>query len=149
MTGVTSGAGTAFPSGAPVFTPVFSWACIKYNCTRRDWRYQGGNQNPYIEEQPTQWPWEKVQKDKQRSTKHTHKTKDRVTGTPLKTGVNTGAGSYWTKGSSSLSWSHHFENLTVMEYLCHKWPRICSTCCKHFPVFSWFLTNNRAFNFEV
>jgi len=29
---------------------------------------------------------EKVQKDKQRSTKHTNKTKDRVTGTPLKIG---------------------------------------------------------------
>jgi len=37
---------------------------------------------------------------------------------------------YWS------SWSHHFESftiatmtwLTVMEYLCHKWPRICSTC---------------------
>ena len=28
-----------------------------------------------------------VQKDKQWSTKHTHETKDRVTGTPLKTGV--------------------------------------------------------------
>jgi hypothetical protein len=28
----------------------------------------------------------KVQKDKQRSTKHTHKTKDRVTRTPLNTG---------------------------------------------------------------
>jgi hypothetical protein len=27
----------------------------------------------------TQWPKEKVQKEKQRSTKHTHKTKDRVT----------------------------------------------------------------------
>ena len=44
-----------------------------------------GNQNPYIEEeQTTQWPKEKVQKDKQRSTKHIHKTKDRVTRTPLK-----------------------------------------------------------------
>ena len=32
-----------------------------------------GNQNPYIEEQTTQWPKEKVQKDKERSTKHTHK----------------------------------------------------------------------------
>ena len=31
------------------------------------------------------------QKDKQQSTKHTHKTKDRVTRTPLKTGVNSGA----------------------------------------------------------
>ena len=32
------------------------------------------------------WPNEKVQKDKQRSIKHTYKTKDRVTRTPLKTG---------------------------------------------------------------
>jgi len=31
-------------------------------------------------------PKEKEQKDKQRSTKHTHKTKYRVTQTPLKTG---------------------------------------------------------------
>ena len=31
----------------------------------------GGNQNPYIEEeQTTQWPKEKGQKDKQRSSKH-------------------------------------------------------------------------------
>ena len=49
---------------------------------------------------------------------------------------------YW------LSWSHHFKNctvatmtwLTVMEYLCHKWPRICSACRKHFPVLSSFMT---------
>ena len=46
-----------------------------------------GNQNPYIEEeQTTQWPKEKVQKYKQRSTKHTYKAKERVTRTPLKTG---------------------------------------------------------------
>jgi len=38
------------------------------------------------EGQTTQWSKEKVQKDKQRSTKHTHKTKDRVTRTPPKTG---------------------------------------------------------------
>jgi len=38
-----------------------------------------GNQNPYIEEQTTQWPKEKVQKDKQRSSNHTHNTKDRAT----------------------------------------------------------------------
>jgi len=38
------------------------------------------NQNPYIEEeQPTQWPQEKVQKEKQRYITHTYKTKDRVT----------------------------------------------------------------------
>jgi len=54
---------------------------------RRVWIYQRGNQNPYIEEeQTTQWPKEKAQKDKQRSTKYTLKTKDRVTRTPLKTG---------------------------------------------------------------
>ena len=54
---------------------------------RRAWRYQRGNQNPFIEEQTTQWQ-KKVQKDKQRSTKHTYKTKDRATRTwtPLKTG---------------------------------------------------------------
>jgi hypothetical protein len=39
-----------------------------------------GYQNPYIEEdQTTQWPKEKVQNDKQRSTKHTYNTKDRAT----------------------------------------------------------------------
>jgi hypothetical protein len=42
---------------------------------------------PYIEEeQTTQWPKRNCTKDKQRSTKHTYKTKDRVTRTPLKTG---------------------------------------------------------------
>jgi hypothetical protein len=50
----------------------------------KDFTVQRGNQNLSIEEeQTTQWPKEKVQKDKQRSTKHTHKTKDRVTRTPL------------------------------------------------------------------
>jgi hypothetical protein len=44
-------------------------------CARRAWRYQWGNQNPYIEEeQTTQWPKEKGQKDKQQSTKHRHET---------------------------------------------------------------------------
>jgi len=42
------------------------------------------------EEQTTQWPKEKVQKDKQLSTKDTHKTKDRVKRTPLKTGGELG-----------------------------------------------------------
>ena len=54
---------------------------------RRVWKYQMGNQNPSIEEwQATQWPNEKGQQDKQRSTKHRHKTKDRVTWPPLKSG---------------------------------------------------------------
>ena len=59
---------------------------------RRVWRYQIVNQNPYIEEeQATQWPKEKLQKDKQQFTKHTYNTKDQVTRTPLKPGVNSGA----------------------------------------------------------
>jgi hypothetical protein len=48
--------------------------------------------------QTKQWPKDrqnngqkkKYKNIKQRSTKHTHKTKDRVTQTPLKTGVNSG-----------------------------------------------------------
>jgi hypothetical protein len=51
---------------------------------RRVWRYQRGNQNSYIEEEHNGQK-KKVQKDKQRSTKHTHNIKDRVTRTPLKT----------------------------------------------------------------
>jgi hypothetical protein len=30
--------------------------------------------------------------------------------------------------------------LTILEYLCHKSPQICSTCHKHFPVLSSFMT---------
>jgi hypothetical protein len=37
-----------------------------------------GDKNRYIERQTTQWPKEKVHKDKQRSRKHTQKTKDRA-----------------------------------------------------------------------
>ena len=45
------------------------------NCfmgARRVWRYQKGNQT-------TRWPKENLQKDKRWSTRHTHKTKVRVT----------------------------------------------------------------------
>jgi hypothetical protein len=45
--------------------------------TRIVWKYQ---------EQTTQLPKEKVQRDKQRWRKITYKTKDRVTRTPIKTG---------------------------------------------------------------
>jgi hypothetical protein len=48
-------------------------------------------QNPYIKEQTTQWRKEKVQKEKQQSTRHTYKAKGPVTGVPLKTGVNSGS----------------------------------------------------------
>jgi hypothetical protein len=36
--------------------------------------------------------------------------------------------------------------LTVLEYLCHKLARICSTCHKHFPVLSSFTTYYRICN---
>ena len=36
--------------------------------------------------------------------------------------------------------------LTVMQYPCHKWPPICSTCPKHFPVLSSFMTYHRGGN---
>ena len=36
--------------------------------------------------------------------------------------------------------------LTVLEYLCHKWPLICSTCRNHFPVLSSFMTYFRVCN---
>ena len=57
-------------------------------------------------------------------------------------------GSYW------LSWIHNFESfmvniitwLTITEYLCHKWPRICSICCHHNPVLSSFMTYHRVCN---
>ena len=32
-------------------------------------------------------------------------------------------------------------------YLCHKWPLICSTCRKHFPVLSSFMTYHRLCNY--
>jgi hypothetical protein len=54
---------------------------------------------------------------------------------------------YWSRDYCWLSWSHHFERfmtwLTAMEYLCHKWPRICSICRKHFSVRSSFITYHR------
>jgi hypothetical protein len=87
---------------------------------RRDWRYQRGNQNPYIEEeQTTQWPKEKVQKYKQRSTKHIYKTKDRVTRTPLKT-----RGELRCSGrvSSSCSTSNTRRvNLVTNPVISHEW----------------------------
>ena len=34
-----------------------------------------------------------------------------------------------------------------MEYLCHKWPRICSVCRKHFPVLSSYMIYHRVCNY--
>jgi len=51
---------------------------------RRVWGNQRGDQNLYIEHNV------QTKMDKQRSTKHTYKTKDRVTRTPLETGGKLG-----------------------------------------------------------
>ena len=67
---------------------------------RRVSEYQRGNQNPYIR-RGTENTIAKKKKDKQRSTKHTHKTKDRMTKTRLKTG-----GELRCSGRVSSSCSH-------------------------------------------
>ena len=58
-------------------------ACISTSLgSKKSWKTQKGR---YIEEgQTTQWRKEKGQKNKQESTKHTHKTKDRATWAPAK-----------------------------------------------------------------
>jgi len=61
---------------------------------------------------------EKVQKDKQRSTKHTYETKDRVTRTPLKTGGEPRS-SGRVSSSCSTSDIHHV-NLVTNPVISHE-----------------------------
>jgi hypothetical protein len=56
-----------------------------------------------IGERKTKWSKEIGEKDKQRSIKHTHKTKDRVTQTPLKLGVNSCAPEGWAVPASPVA----------------------------------------------
>ena len=73
-------------SCCPPIYILYVWIDLYLCKSKKSLKYQRGNQNPYNEEeQTTQWPNEKGQNDKQRSTKQTHKTKDRVTRSPLKT----------------------------------------------------------------
>ena len=93
------------------------YSVLLYKVIRRVWRYQKGNQNPYIEEeQTTQWPKEKVQKDKQWSTKHTYKAKDRhrVTWPPLKTGGEFRC-SWWVSSSCSTSGTRRVNLVTFVQ----------------------------------
>ena len=87
---------------------------------RRVWIYQRGNQNPYIEEeQTTEWPKEKGQRNKQRSTKHTYKTKDQVTRTALKTRYER---RYYGRVSSSSSTSGTRRvNIVKTPVISHEW----------------------------
>ena len=71
------------------------------------------------EEHTTQWQKEKVQRDKQRSTIHTHKTKDRATWTPLKTGEEL-MRSGRVSGSCSTSGTRRV-NLITHPVISHEW----------------------------
>ena len=52
--------------------------------------------------------------------------------------------SYWTLYVTIMA------RLTITEYLCHKWPRICSVCRRHNPVIlSSFMTYNHIFNKSI
>ena len=101
------------------FSRISAVSCRRLNL-RRVWRCQRGNQNPNIlEEQTTQWSKEKVQKNKQRSTKYTHKTKDRVIRTPLKTGgelrCSGRVSSYWSTSDTRRV------NLITNPVISHEW----------------------------
>jgi hypothetical protein len=74
---------------------VYCTSCELYNFTYeiRVWRYQGVNRIRKSKKD-RQCNGQK-KKDKQRSAKHTHKTKDRVTRTRLKPGVDSGAPEMW------------------------------------------------------
>jgi hypothetical protein len=101
----------------PIQHDIYIW--VNYSVTRRVWRYQRDNQNPYIEEeQTTQWPKKKVQNDKQRSTKHTYKTKDRVAWTPLKTGCELRCS--WRVSSSCSTSDTRRVNLVTNPVISHE-----------------------------
>ena len=87
---------------------------------RRVWRYNRGNQESVNrrrrrrrrrreKKDTTQWP-KKGQKDKHRSTKHTHKTKDRITQTPLKTECEISLPKYITNNREIL-YNDNFESV--------------------------------------
>jgi hypothetical protein len=77
------------------------------------------------EEQTTQWLKEKVQKDKQLSTKHTHKTKDRVTRIPLKTGSELRCSG---RVSSSCSTNYHMlTQATLRNEIVKRWQNMMMT----------------------
>ena len=91
-----------------------------YIVDTRIWRYQRGNQNSYIEEeQTTKWPKEKVQKNKQWFTKHTYKTKDRVTQTQLKTRDELRCSG--REGSSCFTSDTRRVNLVTNLVISHEW----------------------------
>ena len=75
---------------------------------RRVRRYQRDNQNPYRKE--------KEQKDKQRSTKHTHKTEDRVTRTPQRTEGELWWYSYFLSTCTKLKCQGFLKNRLILSF---------------------------------
>jgi hypothetical protein len=69
-----------------------------------------------LEGQTIQWSKEKGQKGKQRSTKHTHKTEDRVTRTLLKTGSKLGCSG---RVGSSCSTRYFYSWIFIVLYIAH------------------------------
>ena len=63
-----------------------------------------------------QWPKEKVQKNKKRSTKHTYKIKDRVVRTPLKTGSNFMCSGRVSSSYSTSDTHNHLLHRTTYRY---------------------------------
>jgi len=125
------------------FQFVFSqWFCSQcYNdIIRWVWRYQRGKQT-------TQWPKEKVQKDKQRSTKHTHKTKDRVTRTSLKTGGELRC-SGRVSSSCSTSGTRRV-NLVTSPVISHEWGKYREVFTTSGTYNSRFLSTEMMYNHKI
>ena len=57
----------------------------------------------------------KVQKDKQRSIKHTHKNKDRVTRTPIKTEDELRCSKFWSRERSNTAFAKSINNISISE----------------------------------
>ena len=84
---------------------------------------KGQSKSVYRRIKKPQWPEEKVQRYKQRSTKHTHKAKNRVTRTPLKTGVELRCSGRISR-SCSISGTRRV-NLVTKSVISHKWTGKC------------------------
>ena len=116
---------------------VFLSFHICHCVVRRVWRYQRGNPNPHTEEeQTTQWPKEKVQKNKndlQNIHFCTYKTTDRVTRNPLKTGGELRS-SGRVSSSCSISDTRRV-NLVTNPVISHEWGKdreVLTTSCPSF-----------------
>ena len=92
-----------------------------------------------------QWPNEKVQKDKQRPTKYTHNTKDRVTWTSLKTRSELRC---FGRISSSCSTSDtRYANLVTNPVIGHEWGKDRKLSTRW--VNEWLVVNAKWANWQL